>query len=105
MDQCAGEQFFFLTRAEPGSKPPPAGSGSRAGWWLCAVHGMALTMYGGDVERAVWEGDLNAWLALQPAALEAAGQLPESEHYAIREGLRAADAVRAKLREEAAKDG
>ena len=55
---------------------------------------MATVYCGGDVERAVWEYPINHYLALQPAALEAAGALPESEHYAIKAGLRAADRAR-----------
>lgn len=54
-----------------------------------------MTYCAGDVERALWEFDLSIYLALQPAALEAAGQLPENEHYAIKAGLEAASAARA----------
>ena len=47
------------------------------------------------MRRAVWEFDLCADLALQPAALEAAGQLPAEEHYAIKAGLAARSKARA----------
>ena len=88
--------FFRAAGGDPGDDDAApkrnAGSGaegSRAGWWLRAVYGIATTYTGGDIARAVWDFDLTLYFTLQPAALEAAGQLPEDDHYAIKEGLRA----------------
>lgn len=47
------------------------------------------------MERAIWDYDLTLYYALMPAALEAAGNLAEEEHYAIKEGLEAADRCKA----------
>jgi hypothetical protein len=61
------------------------------------VHSIATDYTHGDMDAALWHFDLCSFLALQPAALEAAGMLPESEHYAIRAGLRAGDKARAEF--------
>ena len=79
--------------AAAGGKPRASGSGaegSRAGWWMRAAHDIAAHYTSGDIERALWDFPVIPYFLLCPAALEAAGQLPEGEHYAIKEGLKAA---------------
>ncbi len=66
--------------------------GSRAGWWILAVHDIATKYTGGDIERALWSFSLNHYYTLQPGAMEAAGLLPEDDHFAVKEGLAAGSA-------------